>query len=152
MSDWVSEWVTRSPIELFWTAKNRKKHFLLKPSSNVSPSSVFEACGTVYYSNISQRFHLKRFKFVIGRRQPHLIFVTCTTCGAGVKIFRLVSKNPELSVKMSFYHHHQQYTVKMTNIRYEFGTHVFWQIDEKLLWPLLPILPLGSLLPTAAWP
>ena len=22
MSDWVSEWVTRSPIELFWTAKN----------------------------------------------------------------------------------------------------------------------------------
>ena len=23
VSEWVSEWVTRSPIELFWTAKNR---------------------------------------------------------------------------------------------------------------------------------
>ena len=23
LTDWVSEWVTRSPIELFWTAKNK---------------------------------------------------------------------------------------------------------------------------------
>ena len=34
----------------------------------------------------------------------YLIFVTCTTCGAGVKIFSLVSKNPELTRKMSILH------------------------------------------------
>ena len=28
VTQWVSEWVTRSPIELSWTAKNTKKRFL----------------------------------------------------------------------------------------------------------------------------
>ena len=39
-----------------------------------------------------------------GDDQSYLIFVTCTTCGAGVKIFSLVSKNPELTQKMYILH------------------------------------------------
>ena len=42
VTEWVSEWVTRSPIELFWTAKNHEIMFLVLFRSKVTSSGSFD--------------------------------------------------------------------------------------------------------------
>ena len=71
---------------------------------------------------------------VMSSKLAYLIFVTCTTCGAGVKIFRLVSKNPELTVKMSIFHHHllhhhQHYTTNITTNHHSTLDHYFLEFE-----------------------
>ena len=86
-SRWVSEWVTRSPIELFWTAKNQVKQFHRRNEYQYCPHKgsaahgdksidswlVFDPCAENTFLVVLPTF-LNRSWCKIGRA-PNLSFV-----------------------------------------------------------------------------
>ena len=59
VSEWLSEWVTRSPIELFWTAKNMKSEVIESSKMSETKQPLLDAkllpYALIFHQNMSGR-------------------------------------------------------------------------------------------------
>jgi len=89
-------------MELFYTTSHLSWLTHNFPIRNRGHCNIVSTCNIVNYCSIVRTCNIVSTCNVV---TAYLIFVTCTTCSAGVKISRLVSKNSSNYGYFTYHHH-----------------------------------------------